>query len=240
MKILAIDTSLAAGSIAAVDEAGAAILPLGAAGEHAKVLATTILEAAARRGWGEGRAALGGLGGDDLVAVAIGPGSFTGLRVGVTAAKTLAWATGAKLVGVSAFITVARHTAERTGWRDAPVAVAFDAGRGEVHAAWVEPVADEPTGWRVGPTTTTPAAAWLAALPSDSRIGGPGVASFADAVSARSDLLIAPPEAALTTAADVAEAGRLLAAAGRFDDPFTLVPAYARPSYAEERGTPGA
>lgn len=240
MKILAIDTSLPAGTVAAADEAGVLTLPLGAAGEHAKVLASTILEATVQRGWGTGRAALRGLTADDLVAVAIGPGSFTGLRVGVTAAKTLAWSTGARLVGVSTFVTVARRTAELTGWGDASLAVAFDAGRGEVHAAWVTPTADEPTGWQVGPTTTLAAEGWLATLPEGSRIAGPGAAAFAPQLASRADLLIAPLEAALTTAADVAEAGRLLAAAGRIDDPFTLVPAYARPSYAEERGRAGS
>lgn len=240
MKILAIDTSLPAGTVAAADEAGLVTLPLGAAGEHAKVLAGTIVEAAVRRGWGTGRAALRGLTADDLVAVAIGPGSFTGLRVGVTAAKTLAWSTGARLVGVSAFVTVARRAADLAGWGDLPLAVAFDAGRCEVHAAWVAPAADEPTGWRVGPTTTLAADAWLATLPAGSRIAGPGAAAFAPRIASRADLLLAPPEAALTTAADVGEVGRLLAAAGRVDDPFTLVPEYARPSYAEERGPAGA
>ncbi|MEO2046792.1 MAG: tRNA (adenosine(37)-N6)-threonylcarbamoyltransferase complex dimerization subunit type 1 TsaB [Pirellulales bacterium] len=43
-----------------------------------------------------------------LVSVATGPGSFTGLRIGVTTAKTFAFATGAKLVGIHTLATLAR------------------------------------------------------------------------------------------------------------------------------------
>ncbi|MFM8735694.1 MAG: tRNA (adenosine(37)-N6)-threonylcarbamoyltransferase complex dimerization subunit type 1 TsaB [Pirellulales bacterium] len=233
MKILAIDTSLAAGSIAAIDDAGATELPLGQAGEHARTFAARLVDAATQRGWGEGSTALADFGRDDLVAVVIGPGSFTGLRVGVTAAKTLAWTTGSRLVGVSGFVTVARRIAAVTGWHDAPLSVAFDAGRGEVHAAWATPAVDEPAGWRVSPPATTAADAWIASLPAGTRLGGP--AATAERCGGRGDLACAPAEAGLPTAVDVAEAARLVAAAGRFDDPATLVPEYLRPSYAEER-----
>lgn len=72
----------------------------------------------------------------DLVAVGIGPGSFTGLRVGVTTAKALALALGIRLVGVCGFEAIARSTDPEQG----PVCVVSDARRERWHAALYESV----------------------------------------------------------------------------------------------------
>src|SRR5688572_4071308 len=45
----------------------------------------------------------------DGVVVSLGPGSYTGLRVGLMSAKTLAYATGCALVGVETFAAIARQ-----------------------------------------------------------------------------------------------------------------------------------
>jgi tRNA threonylcarbamoyladenosine biosynthesis protein TsaB len=66
----------------------------------------------------------------DLLAVAAGPGSFTGLRVGIAAMQGLAMATGRKIVPVSALDALAVAGANR----EAPVAAWIDAQRGEVFA----------------------------------------------------------------------------------------------------------
>src|SRR5688572_8366551 len=68
----------------------------------------------------------------DAFAVATGPGSFTGLRVGIATMQGLAMATGRPLIGVSAFDALAMLV---TGER---VATWIDAWRGEVFAAVYE------------------------------------------------------------------------------------------------------
>lgn len=227
MKTLSIDTSLAAGSVAALAGGAEAERPL-AAGDHARLLAAALVEAAAALGWAPRDA--------ELVAVVRGPGSFTGLRVGVATAKALAWAGGARLVGVSAFDVVARRVARAVPGHDGPVALAFDAGRGEVFAALAVPDPRSPTSWHVPPGALAPAATWLGALPAGTCVAGPALAVPGVVIPAT--LVPAPREAWFPTAAEAGHAALLLAAAGRHDDPAALVPAYLRPSYADEKLPP--
>ena len=66
-------------------------------------------------------------------AVDLGPGLFTGLRVGVATAKGLAQGLGIGMVGVTSLEVLARAAFD-TGW-EGPVVAAVDARRGEVFAA---------------------------------------------------------------------------------------------------------
>ena len=90
----------------------------------------------------------------DVYSVATGPGSFTGLRIGIATMQGLAFAASKPLIGVSAFDALARAVAEaasRTG--RSRIATWIDAWRGEVYAAVYE-------GGRetVPPTVELPAA----------------------------------------------------------------------------------
>ncbi len=77
------------------------------------------------------------------VAIGIGPGSFTGLRIGLSYAKGLVFASGAKIVGVPSLDALAigalDSPAARPGLR---VCALVDARKGEVYAALYEIVAD--------------------------------------------------------------------------------------------------
>lgn len=125
MITLALDTSTRTGGCAVLrDDDVLAEVPGEAARTHAERLPgdlMTVLERA--------RLALADV---DVFAVATGPGSFTGLRVGIATMQGLALAADRPLVGVSALDALAQSAAAVTGAR---VATWVDAWRGEVYAA---------------------------------------------------------------------------------------------------------
>lgn len=128
MILLAIDcaASLCAASVydaGAGRELGRSVRDLGKG--HAEHLMAVIGEALAQAG--VGYPDLG------LIAVSTGPGSFTGVRVGVSAARGLSLALKIPAVGVTTLEALAAETRAALGPRT--VLAALDAGRGEIHAA---------------------------------------------------------------------------------------------------------
>ena len=225
MKTVAIDTSLSSGSVAAVDGERVAEVRFSPAQAHAKRIAAGLVEATAELGWSIAEA--------DLVAVIRGPGSFTGLRVGIAAAKGIAWAGGMRLVGVSGFEVIAAAVGG-----GAPVHVAFDAGRGELFATAVRPSSNAPTGWQTDGAVLVPIATWVAQLPPGATLAGPGLDldPVAALVAARGDLRPVDGPARYPSAAGAARLGQRLAAAGLTQAAAEIAPDYLRPSYAQENG----
>src|SRR5215470_1128122 len=129
MNILALDTSMGACSAAAL-RAGSTARGLFArealmARGHAEALMPMIAEVMEEAGLDF--AAI------DLVAATTGPGSFTGVRIAVAAARGLALVTPAKLYGIDS-LTVMARSARSTGIAEgAPFAVAVDARRGMLY-----------------------------------------------------------------------------------------------------------
>lgn len=128
MILLAIDcaASLCAASVydAGVGkELGRSVRDLGKG--HAEHLMAVIDEALAQAG--KSYADLG------RIAVSTGPGSFTGVRVGVSAARGFSLALKIPAVGVTTLEVLAQETRDALGPR--PVFAALDAGRAEIHAA---------------------------------------------------------------------------------------------------------
>ncbi|NIV31010.1 MAG: tRNA (adenosine(37)-N6)-threonylcarbamoyltransferase complex dimerization subunit type 1 TsaB, partial [Anaerolineae bacterium] len=78
------------------------------------------------RACGAGPADLG------AIVVAQGPGSYTGLRIGMAMAKGMALAHGLQLVGIPTLEVIARAQAPR----EEPMLAVIEAGRGRVAAVW--------------------------------------------------------------------------------------------------------
>ena len=143
VNLLAFDTATAATTVALRTDAGALEArddpPAGARPRHTTrllALAATLLDRA-----GLAFAEL------DRIAVGVGPGSFTGLRVGLATARALALATGAETVGVSTLRALALPAEEAAP--DAAVLAVLDARRGEAFVA----------AWRAGRPVVAPRAA---------------------------------------------------------------------------------
>lgn len=133
MRILALDTTTRSGSIALVDRDALVAVEAGdPTRTHGERLPADIMRLLAT--------CHVGLKDIDVFAVAAGPGSFTGLRVGIATMQGLAVAHGKGLIGVSALDALARG-ARRQMVETAPpdaLAVWMDAQRGEVFAALYE------------------------------------------------------------------------------------------------------
>jgi tRNA threonylcarbamoyladenosine biosynthesis protein TsaB len=169
----------------------------------------------------------------ELVALTVGPGSFTGLRVGLAMAKVFAYAVGAGILGLDTLEVIAAAAPPEVE----SLSVAVDAQRGEVVARRFRrgPAADRPTRWfePLDSAELVPIEEWLASLPTGTTVSGPALRKWRDPLPAGTNVL--DPTLWAPTAANVARLAFRDYTAGRRDDLWSLLPVYSRRAAAEEK-----
>ena len=166
------------------------------------------------------------------VAVSIGPGSFTGLRIGLATAKALAFALKIEIIGVPTLAAMA-FGCPSPGILLAPI---FDAKKGNVYHALYK--------WKKGEMLEIQAPRVISiekVISEHSRASEP-VMFMGEAaelyndriISGGDNLLLAPPQVIMPRAANVGLLGIKLIVGGITNDAMTLEPLYIRISEAEE------
>ena len=226
MRLVALDTTARAGSVAlAIDSSVIEARTGDASRTHGERLPGDILDLLSAHGL---RAA-----DIDVYAVAAGPGSFTGLRVGIASIQGLALANSRRVVAVSALEALAHVAARDRSSSTSLTGALIDAQRGEIFGALYRGKAE--------------AAAPLVALPQPAiaewtpLLAGAGMLAIGDGAARYRDVL----EAALgervrfseplvpQLAPAIAEMAHELASAGATIAPHAIVPIYIRRPDAE-------
>ena len=217
MNILALDTSMGACSAAVLRSGGGAGRRLFARQEtmargHAEALMPMVAEIMEEAGLPFAEI--------DLIAATLGPGSFTGVRIAIAAARGLALVTHAKLFGTDSLTVMARVALAGGALEAGPFAVAVDARRGMLYFG----LYDEAGKKREGPLLIAPDEA-INLLPSGLRLAvGSGASLLAEAGGRRGHPLEAKLAELQPSAAALAE----IAFASGETVP-TLRPLYLRP-----------
>jgi tRNA threonylcarbamoyladenosine biosynthesis protein TsaB len=218
-KLLIIETSGRIGRVALAEEGR--VLAAGVLDEgrrHARDLAPCVRDLLQERNWRPADV--------EAVLVSRGPGSYTGLRVGIMSAKAFAYATGCKLLGVDTFAAIALQSEPALH-----VEVIADAQQGRVYCQRFRLAGGLPAVVR--PLKIAPVHDWLTWL-------RPGDVATGPALSLHLGVI---PEGVAAAAAgcwnplpeSLLRLGLHRLAGGEADDPWKLEPLYHRPSSAEEK-----
>lgn len=227
MLILAVDTSTMVGGVALID--GGVLV-----GEHILNVKATHSE----RLMSSVNATLSGadiVPGDlDAIACGVGPGSFTGVRIGVAAAKGMSYALGIPLVGVSALDALAYG--HSPGFRE--VWSMIDARHERCYSACYKPSLSLRAATRISEYSVRPLSEILGAAGLDGGrvlFTGDGALAYSDALlSALPDRGVVPPAAlGILRPAQVGMLGMEMLERGEGGDPAHVVPMYLRPTEAE-------
>ncbi len=165
MKLLAIDTAQDACSVGVVAAAHQVLKSEVIGRGHAERLMGMIEAAMAEAGLTYGDL--------ERIVVTVGPGSFTGLRVGIAAARGLALVTGKPAIGIGTLAVHAETVRHEIG--AAPVLAVLSAGRGEIYGQSFS--AD---GTPESPPEAAPAETFARRLGANTLIAGSGAAALAE------------------------------------------------------------
>ena len=219
-RLLLIETSGQAGFVAvAQDERLLAVRQLDEARRHARDLAPAVGDLLAEHGWRPAEVS--------AVLVGRGPGSYTGLRVGIVSAKTFAYATGCALVTLETFAVIAAQAPAAA----TPLAVLADAQQDKVYVQEFERTAAGIAA--LGPLTIEALTAWAESHTGPLWVSGPGLRKWAASLPATLHVVDSAwwdprPETLLGL-------GLARFRGGARDDVWTAEPLYLRPSAAEEQ-----
>ena len=170
-----------------------------------------------------------------LISIAVGPGSFTGLRVGVTTAKTLAFAQKCPLTTVGTLDAIAHRLttdSELANIQSAKyLAAVLNAERGDWFAKRFERQA---SGWQeTSPVRIVTPNEWIDSLPASTILNGPALQKWTGLLP--EGVQLAPESTWQPTAAQTGILGWQKYKRGEISDPFKLLPEYGRLSAAEEK-----
>jgi tRNA threonylcarbamoyladenosine biosynthesis protein TsaB len=223
MRLLALDTTARAGSVALAENEAIVDARVGDASRtHGERLPGDVLDLLKAHELVPSDV--------DVFAVAAGPGSFTGLRVGIACIQGLALATGRRVVAVSALDALA--CAAQPVPADTLVAAWIDAHRGEIFAALYSGMTPLD-----GPSVGTPARAvesWRSRFAERPVLAiGDGAERYAHVLrEAGQEIRLLDPAAPML-APSIARLALKEAAAGRTIAPHAIVPIYIRRPDAE-------
>jgi len=220
---LAIETSSRIGSVALAQDGRVLAQETFEHGlQHAARMVPAIDELCRRLDWNSGKLR--------QIYVSAGPGSFTGLRIGITLAKTLAFVTGAKLVAVP----TVRVLVENAPPEARHVIIVIDAKRDQIFTASFE---RDPDGWtQREPAHLDSLAAMLARAARPVHLIGQGIPFHRKFIEEPDTEVLLVDESLWQPRAEiVAQLGWEMAVRGQFIDPLKLSPIYIRRPEAEEK-----
>ncbi len=223
MRLVAVDTSTASGSIALV--AGHQVVAewsLLSARTHNRRLLKTLDRLLDEADWGMASV--------DGFAVTAGPGSFTGIRIGLSTVKTLAWATRKPLVTVATLDVLAAPF----GYAATPICAMIDAKKKEVYGAFYSPDG-EGRCRLVGDYTVAAPEDLVAGVREKTIFCGDGWLLYRKRLQDRLGTRAVEPPAPYhgVRASQLAVLAQERFQAGQTIDPVEAVPIYVRPSEAE-------